>query len=330
MKRIINVLLSIIMFLSMLIPLNYGSANSPSDNNLSNGEEENRKSVSTAVYQQEKVGKISSELVLNDSSVTEDVYGKKEQTVIKKSIKPEDYKKAFKGQFTETTRMIAAYFLPQYYQDLTDEQRQIILTWDSELVNQAIKELHVNELQVLEEYVPSAINHYLYYKNHKKYLEKNPILFTLEDEIKHEEAIKRNKDKLLKENTILEKESVGESVYDLTSSLVTEREMGQVSILSEDTGYKLTEFKNEFNYSVNTDELVDPLYRTANRKGRDLLLSGKYGLDITLERNYNSLQSKIMNPEYTAASGSYTQQQGNLANVVDPNTTKNFVATGWT
>lgn len=62
---------------------------------------------------------------------------------------------------------------------------------------------------------------------------------------------------------------------------------------------KYTEKDQKWNYeNRNVRNPVDDLYRSANLVEQDLVLQGKHGMDLVLERTYSSLNSKVLFPGY--------------------------------
>lgn len=72
----------------------------------------------------------------------------------------------------------------------------------------------------------------------------------------------------------------------------------------------------------NTDNPVDELYRAAHVKEMDLHLDGKHGMDVTLEREYSSLDSAEDRPYYS--SGGDNKVVSNFDYAVD-----NHMSWGW-
>lgn len=97
----------------------------------------------------------------------------------------------------------------------------------------------------------------------------------------------------------------------------------QAPSLTEPTpSFKVNEFNSDYQYSVKTDNLVDPVYRTANHSVTDISLMGKEGLDLNLTRSYQSLSSKILSPQYTPLVGNFGETPGT-------DKINGFIATGW-
>jgi RHS repeat-associated protein len=214
----------------------------------------------------------------------------------KNSINPSGKMKVVKNVFSKELQKITAYFYPEYLSLLNKSEQLQVVQWDTVSINEMISKLKKKDYELLEAYSPIAIVQYEYIHDRDAYQKKHPVMFNEEHSQTEEKAAKSNK----------------------------------VDILSANS-FRVTEFNNEYNYSVHTDQLVDSLYRTANRSMVDLFLAGKPGLDIELVRNYNSLQAKILQPEYnTVLSGNhFIQDKGNLANPVKPEEKDGFIATGW-
>ena len=270
-------------------------------------------------------------------TVVDDVYGNLNSKVKQKNnLKPKERIASIQSA-SLLLKKITAYFYPSHANLLSDSEKQDILQWSTQEVNQQIALLSKEELELLDTIAPVATEQFDYHTDRKKYLSKHPILYSKEQEILDEESNLRGIEKL-------QNKSVTEEVYQQFGyddpgqkqerNRVSKKTSNQVTILSSSssTEYKVTEFKNNYNYKVNTDDLVDPIYRSANHVVTDVELPGKPGLDIVLTRKYNSLESKILNPEYRAIdnNGYYVQSSGNMASAVNLTEQHDFIATGWT
>ena len=233
--------------------------------------------------------------------------------------------KAIKHDFSPAMQQIAAYFYPTFFSILPDDEQKEMLAWNSEIVDQKLQGLNAEEKELIKKHVPVAIQHYEERKDKKGYLENHPILFSKKDEIDQDTKNKSDRSKI---TGIRNKQDP--SIVEPKQKKKKSSTSNDVGILSNDS-YRVTEFQNEYNYTVDTEDLVDSLYHTANRSVTDLFLQGKKGLDINLKRSYNSLQSKILEPEYTASesNGEYNKQSGNAANAVNLNEKKNYISVGW-
>lgn len=233
---------------------------------------------------------------------------------------PKERAEKVKAEFTPTMKLIVAYYNPTYYSLLTEEEQKELLIWDTTKVKQAMTTLKAKQLAELESVAPAAVENYDYLTDKKKYLDTHPILYDKADEEKDRVAARADHEKL---KSAKDKQRGVDTSYKL-----------DVQSLATPSSYKVTEFKNKYTYKTNTDSLVDPTYRTANHGVTDLSLPGKSGLDIVLSRNYSSLSSKILNPEYTAlydsSTGYYTQDQGNVGKAPILTDMKGYIATGWT
>ena len=242
----------------------------------------------------------------------------------KEVIKPIEKVDKIKQEFNPVMLQIAAYFYPNLFPLLDEKQQVEMINWDTEKVNQLIVSLNKKQQALLDKYAPIATEQYDFHKDQKSYQDKHPILYDKQDEQANEQKIKQEQKNLKKfredHPTANEPQKVAKNA-------------NKVSALSLST-YKVNAFTNKYNYKVNTDDLVDPVYRTANHGVTDVSLSGKSGLGISLNRNYNSLQANILSPEYKAyldtTTGQYTQESGNVAVAVNPSDIKGFIATGWT
>nr|WP_240903751.1 S8 family serine peptidase [Chengkuizengella sediminis] len=172
-------------------------------------------------------------------------------------------------QLNRDLLLIAAYFDPSYMDQLDDEDLVQFIELDTELVNARISDLSLEDYELLEELLPTAITQYRLDLDREAYIEEL--------------------------NTSQEKKLNMNRVADLN-------EMMSISALEE---YTFTEFNSTYNYDIKSDQYVDSLYRTANRSVADIYLAGKNGFDFVLKRQYNSLDSKLMKPE-AKSSGNYS------------------------
>lgn len=206
-------------------------------------------------------------------------------------------------------QQIITYFYPKYRILLTEEQQLELNNWNEEEVKQRILNLDKGDQDKLDLLFPIVLQYVNYYTNRLGYSEKYGHEYSTEEQNNYEESIK-----------------------DLNIK-TTEKALENINKISmaNSNEYHVSPFKNEYNYSIQTNELVDPLYRTANENVLDLSLSGKEGLDITIERRYNSLQSNVLDADYTtySDSGYYYQAQGNKAVTQDLNKMLGYIATGW-
>ncbi|NBI31023.1 S8 family serine peptidase, partial [Chengkuizengella marina] len=182
--------------------------------------------------------------------------------------------------------LIAAYFDPDFFDQLNKEEKSELFHLETELINEKIAALNEEDYKTLEELLPVAITQYQYHTNPEAYMKE------------------------------LQKDQPEQS--DVNPLQDSEKLLSKTAVVD----YTFTEFNNEYTYDIKSNQFVDPLYRTANRSATDIYLPGKNGFDIVLTRQYNSLDSKIMQPEANRSS--------NYANEIDPEDVKNgFIATGW-
>ncbi|MFC5401677.1 RHS repeat domain-containing protein [Cohnella soli] len=243
----------------------------------------------------------------------------KVKDLLKSKLKtPKLRAKKAKDEFSSAMKQLSSYYNPNYFALLSDIEQKELLKWESSKVAQELSKLTAKQLDDLDSVAPAAVDNFDYLTNKKKYMDKHPILYDKSEEEKDKEEARADREKYKK---------------------AKDREEGLVASKSEvkalaTSSYKVTEFKNKYNYKTNTDDLVDATYRTANHGVTDLSLPGKSGLDIVLSRNYSSLSSKILNPEYTtlldAATNTYAQDQGNLGRAPTLTDMRGFIATGWT
>ncbi|UFJ41428.1 hypothetical protein LOK74_02510 [Brevibacillus humidisoli] len=82
-------------------------------------------------------------------------------------------------------------------------------------------------------------------------------------------------------------DEVAQSSFDITEQLT--------NVPPEELVYTPKDFTNT-HWKSNTDNPVDELYRAANLVETDLVLKGKQGMDLVIQRRYNSLDSLITQP----------------------------------
>lgn len=270
-----------------------------------------------------------------DIQITPDVVNNKSSGAFAKNndiklgevIKPNEKIKKIKTDFTPLMKQITAYYYPELFSLLNEKQKSEIQSWDITKVNQNIKSLNKSQLKLLEKYAAIALVNYDYHTDRKAYVKKHPQTYSKEEEDADQQEITK-KSKALKERQ--KKNSTTNAVYSASDiSVVNEVKAPKKVMTLTDPSYKVTEFKNEYNYSIKTDALVDPLYQTANRSVTDISLSGKSELGLSFTRRYNSLNSKALTPEYNAVAGTYTQQTGNLTSPIDITQEPGFIAVGW-
>lgn len=181
-----------------------------------------------------------------------------------KGTKPLDRMNAVKNDFTPLMQQITAYFYNEFAALLDEKQQKEMLTWNEESINTLISSLSKNQIKQLDKYAPVVTEQFDYHRGPSAYKIKHQNKFTKSDELKHEEQIK------------MDNQSVSDQKQ---KGINKQKTSNQVSILSVND-YKVTPFKNEYNYASSTDGLVDTLYNTANRSVTDLSLTGKEGLGI--------------------------------------------------
>lgn len=236
--------------------------------------------------------------------------GKAEKPI---SVKDNEQFNVFSSEFSIEMKQITAFFHPEYAQYLEKKLKDEIIDWDMDKVISRINELQSEQREKLYKYVPIAKNQYYYYTDRAQYLKDNQI----PEDKEHAKEI--------------------EKIPTMKETEQSTRPSSKRSFLaapSNNEKYTVTEFKNTYNYSVDTDELVDLTYRTSNRMATDLEIAGKPDLDIVLKRKYNSLDSKILKPELHIERGTsskwFEQYGGNQANPFKDEDRKGFIATGWT
>ncbi|MFC5701645.1 polymorphic toxin-type HINT domain-containing protein [Cohnella faecalis] len=223
---------------------------------------------------------------------------------------------------------IGAYYYPDFFETLTDTEKLEVLDWNYDIVQQKMAALSNKQKQQLKSYAPIA---YEAYSSTLPEVKAKSSSLTEKQEQAYREHVrnimKDSQDQIEKKTKELRQANPGK----VKTSKSNER--GEVRTLAS-SQYTINEQKTEYNYKVNSGEVVDPLYRTANQKSVDLFLNGKKGLDFSLVRTYNSMNSKLFSPQmiayysdnvYSQGSHNYTTSINDLVIASDPN----FIATGW-
>ncbi|MFS1513643.1 S8 family serine peptidase [Chengkuizengella sp. SCS-71B] len=183
--------------------------------------------------------------------------------------------------------LIAAYFYPTYINQLNEVEKFELFKLDTELLNKKIASLNSTDFNTLEELLPVAISQYKYHTDREGYIE----------EIQN---LKLNKAR--------------------DSNTKELKETFSKASVPED--FTFSDFNNEYTYKITTDDYVDSLYRTANRRVTDVYLPGKNGFDLVLQRHYNSLESKVKDPRATSTT--------NKSDEINPeDVMSGFIANGW-
>jgi RHS repeat-associated protein len=216
---------------------------------------------------------------------------------------------------------IAAYYDATLRLALDKSSQIVVAGWNEQQANEQIAGLSASEQQQLAVVTPQAMELYNYYTHRNEYAAKHPVKSTKAQVEAKEKAI-RNKN--------LELYNAKQASGTSSTSSVSTFSMASDPSPSPNP-YIINEFKNEYHYEVKTSDKVDSLYRSANQQSVDIFLAGKPGLDVSISRQYSSMSSKLLNPEYSTelASGYYTQTKGNNATPVKPSESNNFVAIGW-
>ncbi|MFC3803198.1 RHS repeat-associated core domain-containing protein [Cohnella sp. GCM10012308] len=269
-----------------------------------------------SVEEREKI--TASNILFSSDTSTE--LNKADQLKQSKLLKPNERITAIQRDFTPLMLQIAAYFYPELLALLTKEQTLALLDSSTDTINQNIRSLTNAQLALMEQYAPIAMGNFDYNTNRQRYLQKHPQTYTKADEAADELETKKKS---------VEIRARQQQIKETQASVNGSKPSSEKVTALNSSPYTVTEFKNEYRYSVKTDGLVDDLYLTANRTVTDLSLSGKSGLDISLVRRYNSMDGKVLTPEYTAAAGSYTQQAGNHTSPIDIAKRTGYIAAGW-
>ncbi|GGG17660.1 RHS repeat domain-containing protein [Paenibacillus aceti] len=190
--------------------------------------------------------------------------------------------------FSPKLKQILAYYQPEELVNLTEEQKLEVVNWSEEQVIAIIEHLSEREKEHLNKIVPAAIENYNYVRNREGYLQE------------YQSDLEENKT--------------------ITQLMTTPNSLSNINSAKP---FQVDEFNSEYNYSVQTGNIVDPIYRTANHSVTDIQLTGKYGLGLNLSRSYNSLFSKVLSPEYEI-------NIGNIGKVTSKAEINGFIATGWT
>lgn len=265
------------------------------------------------------------------------------QNVILKNRISEDFSK-----LSPKLKQLVAYYDHALYLSLPLAEQKLVRKLTPDEIQRIIARLSPQQYRQLDELCPVAITLYTYNHDkaayHKRLPEdKNKLDMQKMYEQSRSQYLRykqwKKRDRLNQEST------VENQVYDSAVSLQADGVIQSfametfslpLSASSVETfsapqqPYTFNEFTNEYHYHVNTDEFVDPLFLTANRKAIDLFLPGKSGLDVSLVRTYNSLQSKLMQPSYVMNNDPDTPSaEGNQATITDPASVPGFIATGW-
>ncbi|NBI28331.1 S8 family serine peptidase, partial [Chengkuizengella marina] len=183
--------------------------------------------------------------------------------------------------------LIVAYFDPSYIKQLNEEEKLELFELDTELLNEKIASLNSTDFNTLEDLLPIAITQYNYHTDRDGY-------------IKEIQNLKLN-------------ETTDFNTVELNDTFST-------TAVPED--FIFSDFNNEYTYKIATDDYVDSQYRTANRRVTDVYLPGKNGFDLVLQRQYNSLESKVKDPRATSTT--------NKSDEINPEDVMNgFIANGW-
>lgn len=244
-------------------------------------------------------------------SVFDEVLERNKQ-VLSTTITDSERLKVFLDEFTPEMKEITAYFYPNLYKFLSNEQQEEIRDMDSHSLLEKIQNLPQEEQKKIFIYANLVQNYYDYYLNREEYLDNHTPFFTFSDELQY-------------------KKDIQDQVKKLATGQSKSKSMNALSATSEK--YTISEFKNSFNYNVSTNDLVDPIYHTANRSVSELELSGKPGLDFSIVRSYNSLNSKLLKPSLdlgkSTSSLYYEQNGGNAAIPFTKEDRRAYIAVGW-
>lgn len=262
------------------------------------------------------------EELIGDEFGSESIFDKvlrRNKEFLKPSVQPSDRTKAFLDEFSSEMKQITAYFYPEFSQYLTNTEKLEASNWDEKEAVNLLLSLNETSRTKLYQYVPMAEDFLDYYKNPTKYLNEHKPMLTLADEKIYKSEVHEQLSKQSQAaNTLKSKKNAATNTF--ASSPTNQK-------------YTITESKNVYNYKVNTDDLVDSVYRTANRSVVDLEIKGKSDLDIVLKRTYNSLNSKLLKPKLeigvSTSSKFYEQNGGNEAVPLEKGDRVAYIAAGW-
>ncbi|UFJ40473.1 hypothetical protein LOK74_20960 [Brevibacillus humidisoli] len=183
---------------------------------------------------------------------------------------PAEKGKKIASLFQRKTIQLASYFYTDLHQLLTEAEVNKTYQWDDEDVMKQIEQLPADQQALLAEYTPAAACAYETWK-----------------QMQAQKQHKKQTDKQDKSQaTDAAASQAEESIDQVVENVVT-----------DPSELQYTEENQKFTYLRNTVENpVDELYHTANILETDLVLKGKNGMDLVLQRRYNSLDSKITSP----------------------------------
>ncbi|WP_251561283.1 RHS repeat-associated core domain-containing protein [Paenibacillus pasadenensis] len=285
--------------------------------------------------QNEEISTASEENAEPDTSETEEMKQLQEiqKNVMDESLKDKKSREENKDKLTERALLIAAFHDVKWYELLNDKQKETVLNWDKSSFEAYQSDLSNTEIAQLEKYAPEAYMYYSYSTNLNSSSNKGRIRSesvtqnTYDEELVYREHVK-NVMELMREQIEEKSLQLNEAQANSNKAASKAKRTAQSS-----NSYIISEKNTEYNYSVDTEQLVDPLYRSANQRSNDLFLSGKPGLDLSIIRKYNSMDSKAMTPQMvTENENLYLQISRNFSAAVEPSTIaedSNFIATGW-
>ncbi|MBE1442606.1 RHS repeat-associated core domain-containing protein [Paenibacillus sp. OAS669] len=223
------------------------------------------------------------------STVTYDVYS---ESPIESEPLPFTQQQLAEMKTTFTPQMwnMAVYFYPELFKTLPENQKKDTLQFNFNTFIQQYEQLNEGERDKLNRLTPLVEIYYLRKKNPQAY------------------------DALIYSDLEKNSRTIVQAVYSKSGSL-----KAATSLNSNSPSQTLGEIK-PFTFQENTDQLVDPMFRTSNQKDVDVHLSGLHGLDVDLIRSYNSMNAKITQPDYNLS--------GNIPKPIT-NQDRGFIATGW-
>lgn len=228
--------------------------------------------------------------------------------------------------FSSKMKQIASYYYSEITRLISKKQLLDMLSWSNKDVADAVNRLDPDERDLLAQLTPNALIDYNHYYNLEEKLQSLGI--------HHSSVVDSTYDY-----------SVVESTYDSDSAPL--KRATATTMSSEwdyETGnrYKFDTKNASYNYQADTSGDVEPILKTSTQQDIDVYLPGRNGLDVSLIRSYNSLDSKIIVPHYDgdsncdAANSDYKNNgksdcMGNWAQSAKKYIPDNpgYIATGW-
>lgn len=312
MKRSISSFLSILLIFSLLItPEKIGYASGINRLEAQETQSSEFTSITDLTNQEEQLLAVEGDGILFDNDNRSERISKAQLELIHTN-------------FTTEMLQIVAYFYPELNEELTLQQILEKQQWTESYAHNRFRNLSPDAQKQIQELAPLVALSAEY--------EINPAVL--------EEIVNASQMK-----------SVTEAIYSTISSVMDDvygnhPESGFLLSQNIEPGLKADTDKNSsYKYEENTNDAIDPIYRTSNQKNVDLNLKGRNGLDISLVRSYNSLNAKITDPTYSNENLTADQIEqckenityftnesdclGNIPQTAWLHSNENFIATGW-